>query len=165
MKHCFNDIHTFGNGYERPKGYSKVDFDVPGTPVVNEVKSSKEPGPCFKCGGPHFLNRCMKNKGHSNNKFQNYRKTNDFHKFYESNCYTGKFPTYTISSQHHSKLSFLRGISAEYPITAQNCTTTTLFDTGANMFVISQKIFYSLLQKQKLLKSNIYVCSNISQWH
>ena len=54
MEDCFSDIHAFGNGYERAKGYSKVEFDAPGAQAVNEVKSSKEPGPCFKCDGPHF---------------------------------------------------------------------------------------------------------------
>ena len=46
------------------------------------------------------------------------------------------------------------GISAEYSIIVQQCKTTTLFDTGANMSVISWVAFNSSLQKLKLLGSN-----------
>ena len=39
MEDCFGYIHAFGAGYERAKGYSKVDFDT--APVVNEFETSK----------------------------------------------------------------------------------------------------------------------------
>ena len=74
MEDCFSDIHIFGAGYEITKGYFRADFNAPEAPVINKVKSTKEPGPCFKCGGPHFQSRCMKNKGHPSKKFQTYKK-------------------------------------------------------------------------------------------
>ena len=61
MEDCFSDIHAFNVGYEKAKGYSKADFDAPHAPIIRQVKSIKEQGPCFKCGGPDFQNKCMKN--------------------------------------------------------------------------------------------------------
>ena len=34
--------------------YSRANFNAPEAKVINEVKSTKEPGLCFKCGGPYF---------------------------------------------------------------------------------------------------------------
>ena len=53
MEDCFRDICTFGAGYERTKGYSRADFNVPETSAVNICKSTKDPGPCFGCSGSH----------------------------------------------------------------------------------------------------------------
>ena len=69
MEDCFSDTHTFGAGYKGTKGYCKADFNAPEAPVINEVKSTKEPVPCFKCGRPHFCSRCTKNKGYPTTKF------------------------------------------------------------------------------------------------
>ena len=49
-----------------------------------------------------------------------------------------------------------KGISVKNPITVQQCTTTALFDMGANIFIISEKFFNLLPQKLKLIKSNTY---------
>ena len=76
MEDCFSDIYAFGASYKRAKVYSKADSNAPGAPAVNEIESPKEQGPCFKCGELHLQNRCTKDKGHSNYKFQNYKKTN-----------------------------------------------------------------------------------------
>ena len=54
MDHCCSDIHAFGAGYERAKGYSRADFNAPDAATISEVKSTKEPAPCFKCGGLPF---------------------------------------------------------------------------------------------------------------
>ena len=43
----------------------------------------------------------------------------------------------------------------EYSIIVQQCTRTALFDTGANMSVMSQMFFNLLPQKLKLLKPNV----------
>ena len=48
----------------------------------------------------------------------------------------------------------VEGISATYYITVQQCVTTALFNTSANLSVISQKFFDSLPQKLKLLILN-----------
>ena len=56
MEDYFRGIHAFGTGYERTKGYGRAaKFDTPETSTINEVKSTKDPGPCFRRGGPHFL--------------------------------------------------------------------------------------------------------------
>ena len=49
----------------------------------------------------------------------------------------------------------VEGIKSIYHITVQQHTTTAIFDTSANMSVISQKFFDSLPQQPKLLASNI----------
>ena len=46
----------------------------------------------------------------------------------------------------------LDGISREYSIKVQQCTTKVMFDTNANVSVMSQKLCNSLPQKPKLLK-------------
>ena len=81
MNICFSDIHTF---------YCQTDFKAPEVSVISEVKSTKEPRPCFTFSGPHFQRRCMKNKGHSNNS----------RKFHQNNYNSGKFlyRYYIISS-------------------------------------------------------------------
>ena len=56
-----SDLCAFDAGYKIANGYSKTNFTAPGAPAVNEV-IFKEPGPCFRCGVPHFQNRCMKVK-------------------------------------------------------------------------------------------------------
>ena len=63
-----------------------------------KLKSSKEPGPHFKCGGPHFQNM-SKNKCHSNNMLQNYKKAHNSHKFNENTHNSSQFPTLTLSFQ------------------------------------------------------------------
>ena len=45
-------------------------INAPDTPSVSKVKSRNEPGPCFKCDGLYYPNKCRKNKGHSSSKFQ-----------------------------------------------------------------------------------------------
>ena len=62
MKDCFNDIHIFGVEYERAKGYCKADFDSPEVSTINKVKSTKDPGLCYRGGGTHFQNRCTKDR-------------------------------------------------------------------------------------------------------
>ena len=37
MEDCFSNIYVFGAGYERAKGYSRVDFDAPEKPMISEV--------------------------------------------------------------------------------------------------------------------------------
>ena len=56
------------------------------------------------------------------------------------------------------------GISAECSITVQQCTTTVLFDTDANMSVMSQEGFQLITIKAEISK-NKCMHSNISQWH
>ena len=55
-----------------------------------------------------------------------------------------------------------KGISVEYAITVQQCTTTTLFDTDANMSVILQKFFNWFWQQLKLLNSNTCTVTSAS---
>ena len=40
MAGCFRDIHTFSAGYERAKGYKRVDFDAP---EVNQQSMKSSP--------------------------------------------------------------------------------------------------------------------------
>ena len=97
MEGCSSDSHAFGAGYERAKGYSRVGFYAPEVPKINEVKSTKEPGPCFKYGGPHFQRRCTKKKSYPNDKSQNDKKINNSHTFWQNYHNNGQFPTGTIS--------------------------------------------------------------------
>ena len=53
------------------------------------------------------------------------------------------------------------GISVENSITFQQCITTALFVTGANMSVMSHKFFNSLPQKPKLIKSNACTVTSV----
>ena len=52
MEDCFRDICPLGVGYERTKGYCRADFDTPEVSTINEVKSTKDLGPCFRCIRP-----------------------------------------------------------------------------------------------------------------
>ena len=58
MEDCFRDICAFGEGYKRTKGYGRAKFYAQGASKINEVKSTKDPGLCFRCGRHHFHNRC-----------------------------------------------------------------------------------------------------------
>ena len=78
MGYCFSDIHVFSARNERSKGYS-ADIHTQEVPIIKEVKSTKEPGPCFKCSGPHFERKCTKNIKYSNDKSQNYEKIDNPH--------------------------------------------------------------------------------------
>ena len=99
LEDCFSDIYAFSVGYERATCFLRVDFNAPGAPAISEVRSTKEPGLCFKCGGLHFHNKYRKNKGHFNSKLQNYNKTNNFQKFHQNNYSSSQFPTGTLSFQ------------------------------------------------------------------
>ena len=56
MKDCFRDIHAFGVGFKRAKGYSRAEFNAPEASTFNDVKLKKDPGLCFRCDGSHFQN-------------------------------------------------------------------------------------------------------------
>ena len=60
MEDYFRDIHAFGAGYERAKGCGRAEYNFPEASTNNDVMSKKDPGPCFKCSGPHFQNTCTK---------------------------------------------------------------------------------------------------------
>ena len=62
IEDCFSNIHAFSVGYERVKSYSRADFDAPEAPVINNLKSEKELGPCFKFNGQHFQSWCMEKR-------------------------------------------------------------------------------------------------------
>ena len=68
MEACFRNICAFGMGYKRPKEYGGAEFNIPEASKVNEVKSKKDPGPCFKCGGPYFQNTHTKYTNQANNR-------------------------------------------------------------------------------------------------
>ena len=53
----------------------------------------------------------MKNKGHPNNKLQNYEKSNSSHKFCRNNHNSGQFPTGTTSLQASQQIKAGDGIS------------------------------------------------------
>ena len=53
MKDCFRDIHNIDAGYRRAKGNCRVDLKNPEALTSSKVKTTKEPGPCHKCGRPH----------------------------------------------------------------------------------------------------------------
>ena len=44
MEDCLRDIHAYGAGCERAKGYGRAEFDAPEASTINEVKSIKDPG-------------------------------------------------------------------------------------------------------------------------
>ena len=46
-----------------------ADFDAPEASTINEVKSTKNPGLCFRCSGPHFQNRCTKHRNQPKTNF------------------------------------------------------------------------------------------------
>ena len=96
MKYCISDIHAFGARYERTNCYSRTDFHAQEVPI-NKVKSIKEPGPCYKCSGPHFQCRFMKNESYPSEKFQNCKKIDNSHKSQQNDHNNGQFPTSTIS--------------------------------------------------------------------
>ena len=99
MKDCFSDINAFGAGYEIAKGYSRADLDPHNGSINNEDRFTTEQGPCFKCGEPHYYSKCMKNKGHSNSKLQNFRKSNNSHKFQQNNHKRCQLTTGILSFQ------------------------------------------------------------------
>ena len=70
MEDCFSDICTFGAGYKRAKGYCRAEFDAWGASIINEVKSTKDTGLWFRCGGWHFQNTWTKHRNQLNIKFQ-----------------------------------------------------------------------------------------------
>ena len=100
MEDCFGDIHVFGAGYERAKGYSRADFDAPDA-LKLVVESTKEPGTCFKCGELHFQNKSTKNKGHSSSKFQKTVPTSSI----KIIVIAVRLWQVLYTSRHHSKLS------------------------------------------------------------
>ena len=77
---------------------SRVDFDALEAPTISQVRSTNEPGPCFKWSGPHFQKKWVKNKGHSNTSPRT-RKTNNSHKFHQNNCNSSTFTAGTLSFQ------------------------------------------------------------------
>ena len=68
MEDCFSNICAVSAGYKRAKDYSRAYFHTPEVPI-NEFKSIKEAGPCFKCGRPYSQSRCTKSKRCLNEKF------------------------------------------------------------------------------------------------
>ena len=56
MEDCFRNICAFAVGYKTAKDYGRAEFHAQKVSTINEVKSKKDPGPCFRCGGPHFQN-------------------------------------------------------------------------------------------------------------
>ena len=107
MGDYLSDICVFGTGYKRAKDYLRAYFHASNTTMISKVKPTKEPGPCFKCGGPHFQNKCMKNNGHSNSRSQNYNKSNISQSFIEIIITAVSFLQVLHPSRHHSKLSQL----------------------------------------------------------
>ena len=67
MEECFRDIHNIGAGYKQAKGYCRDIFSLSDASGINEIKTMKKTGPCYKCGGPHFQQDCTNN---INNKIQ-----------------------------------------------------------------------------------------------
>ena len=113
MEDCFSNIHSFVAGYEKAKGYCRADFDAPEVLVINEAKSTKEPGPCFKCSETHFWSRCTKDKGYPNNKFQKYKIINNPYKLCQNKYTNGQFPTGAISFQASQQIKAGDDISIE----------------------------------------------------
>ena len=99
MEDCFSDIHTFGAGYERAKGYCRADSDTPEALVISEVKSMKEPGPCFTCF--HSISR--KHEGHHNNKVQSYKKINNPNQFCQIEHTIGQSLQVPYPFRHHNQ--------------------------------------------------------------
>ena len=55
MEDCFRDIYNIDAGYERTIGYCRAAFNTLEASTITEVKTTKEPGLCYTCGGPHFI--------------------------------------------------------------------------------------------------------------
>ena len=68
MENCCSNIHAVGARYERAKGYSLTNFHTADVPI-NDIKSTKEPEPCFKCGGLHSQSRFTRSKSYPSDKF------------------------------------------------------------------------------------------------
>ena len=58
----------FGADDKRAKGYCRAESNAQEASTLNEVKPTKDPGPCFRSSGPHFQNRCTKHRNQPNNK-------------------------------------------------------------------------------------------------
>ena len=102
MGDCFIYIYAVGARYRRVKGYLWTDFHGLEVPI-SEIKSSKEPGPCFECGRPHFQNRCTKSTSYPKDKFQNYNKSDNDHKSWQNYHNSSQSPTGIMSFKHPNK--------------------------------------------------------------
>ena len=56
MEDCFRNIYISSTGYERAQEYCRADFNIPEASMITELKTTKEPGPCYKSSGSHFQN-------------------------------------------------------------------------------------------------------------
>ena len=105
MEDCFRDIHNIGAGFERAKSYCKVEYNTPEASVINEVKTMRTPGLCYKCRGPHFQSNCTNLRENNSNEFQkhkhiaNYNGNNYTNKFWDNKNNSNMFLTGTLSFQ------------------------------------------------------------------
>ena len=106
MEDCFRDICNIGVGYKRVKVYCRAAFNTQEASTITEVKTTKEPGPCYKCGGPNFQNNCTSHKSNNSNKFQNMTLTEQNYKeskytqmFHGNRNNSNMFPTGVLSVQ------------------------------------------------------------------
>ena len=49
MEECFRDINNIDMWYKRTKGYFRAEFSIPDASGINEIKTVKKRGPCYKC--------------------------------------------------------------------------------------------------------------------
>ena len=49
MGDFFRDIYNIGAGYKKAKGYCRAHFNTPEASTTTEVKTTKEPRPCYRC--------------------------------------------------------------------------------------------------------------------
>ena len=104
MEGFFRDIHAFGVGYKRAKGYKRAEFNSLEASIIYEVKSTKHPALCFRCCVPYFKNTCTKYTDQSKKRSQslsstrqNYKRIDNPQNFHNNGNNNNIFPTGTLS--------------------------------------------------------------------
>ena len=53
LEDCFKHICAFCVGYKRVRCYGRAGFNAKKSSTINKIKSTKDPGPCFRCKRHH----------------------------------------------------------------------------------------------------------------
>ena len=77
---CLRVIHSFTVGFKDQMPMAELHSMRPEASTINEFKSTKGPGLCFRCGGPHFQNRFTKHINQPNNRSQSTSPTRENYK-------------------------------------------------------------------------------------
>ena len=109
MEDCSRDICNIDAEYERAKGYYRAKLNTQEASMITEVKTTKQPGPCYKFRGPHSQNNCTNHKNDKNNfqnkttMWQNYKGSNYIQKSYGNSNNSNMFTLEPYYSAHPKK--------------------------------------------------------------